>query len=147
MVCRSGSYCNLKIAGIDPSSSCSGVAYIAHRWIYEQYYGSLNPFYDLHHKCENTLCVNPDHMKPKTRLDHTRGHFSGVEHSIERKFKESSGHKRKLSSEEADELIELKSKGKTYKYLEERFNVAPGTIHRLWSKGGYAVKRYGEQIV
>lgn len=120
--------------------------YIAHRWIYEQYIGKIPEKYDLHHKCENTLCVNPIHMEPKHESEHMSYHNTGIEHSIERKYKEAKGHKRKLTNNEVNELITLKNEGKTYKFLENRFGVAPGTIHRLWSKDGYASDRYEKML-
>lgn len=45
---------------------------VAHRYIYEQIKGEIPPHYDLHHKCKNTSCVNPEHLEPLTRLDHRR---------------------------------------------------------------------------
>ena len=35
----------------------------AHRYIYEKRLGPINPDYELHHVCHNSLCVNVDHLK------------------------------------------------------------------------------------
>jgi hypothetical protein len=43
----------------------------AHRLIWEQLRGPIPDGLELHHKCENTRCVNPDHMEPLTPKEHT----------------------------------------------------------------------------
>jgi hypothetical protein len=43
----------------------------AHRLICEQLRGPIPDGLELHHKCENTRCVNPDHMEPLTPKEHT----------------------------------------------------------------------------
>lgn len=35
------------------------------------------PEIDLHHKCENTRCINPEHLQPIGRSAHLRGHLQG----------------------------------------------------------------------
>jgi hypothetical protein len=37
---------------------------------YELLIGEIPKGHELHHTCENRLCVNPDHLKPLTRKDH-----------------------------------------------------------------------------
>jgi hypothetical protein len=39
-----------------------GRAGTAHRWAYEQAYGPTAPGYQVHHQCEKTVCVRPDHL-------------------------------------------------------------------------------------
>ena len=39
----------------------------AHRFAYEQMVGPIPEGMFLDHKCFNTLCVNPDHLRPVTR--------------------------------------------------------------------------------
>lgn len=49
-----------------------GKAYAAHRFYYEQKYGSIPKGYALDHLCKNRLCVNPDHLQPVTQTENTR---------------------------------------------------------------------------
>lgn len=49
--------CILQIQGLNSSG------YGAHRRIYEQYYGKLPDNFDVHHKCRNTSCINPEHFE------------------------------------------------------------------------------------
>lgn len=52
----------------------------AHRAVWEELVGPLSPNADLHHVCENTLCVNPDHLHPMSRSDHKAEHAIVVTH-------------------------------------------------------------------
>src|SRR5690606_1904894 len=48
----------------------------AHRYVYEILVGPIPEGYHLHHICENTLCVNPEHMEPKTQEEHNKIHHA-----------------------------------------------------------------------
>jgi hypothetical protein len=45
-----------------------------HRWVYELLVGPIPKDHHLHHECENTRCVNPEHLTPLTPGDHRRRH-------------------------------------------------------------------------
>lgn len=47
----------------------------AHRFFYEAVNGQVAKHLDLHHKCENKLCVNPEHLEPLTTSEHMQEHF------------------------------------------------------------------------
>lgn len=44
----------------------------AHRVAYFIERGEIPDGFELHHVCENKLCVNPQHLKPLTKAEHTR---------------------------------------------------------------------------
>ncbi len=45
--------------------------YVAHRWLYEQFVGSIPDALTLDHLCRVRLCVNPDHLEPVTQRENT----------------------------------------------------------------------------
>lgn len=45
---------------------------LAHRWIYELLKGPIPKGKQIHHRCEQTLCVNADHLEPVTGTENTR---------------------------------------------------------------------------
>ena len=42
----------------------------SHRYSYELLRGPIPKGYEVHHKCRNTLCVNPHHLEAMTSEDH-----------------------------------------------------------------------------
>ena len=77
---------------VDPKSECwlwignvqkaNGYGYYnkkrAHRWVWEQLVGPLAREEHLDHiKCDNKICVNPDHLKKTNPSEHNRRHKLG----------------------------------------------------------------------
>lgn len=44
----------------------------AHRWIYEHVIGPIPEGHDAHHTCDSPWCVNPYHINPITRKEHSK---------------------------------------------------------------------------
>src|SRR4249919_3856225 len=79
---------------MDPSDKCiewegptNGAGYgqvdrrtSAHRHAYEQDHGAIPPGLDVHHTCENKLCINTNHMMLLTRKEHKVLHASTRTH-------------------------------------------------------------------
>jgi hypothetical protein len=42
----------------------------AHRVAWERLVGPIPPGHDLHHKCGNRRCVNPEHLQPRFPREH-----------------------------------------------------------------------------
>lgn len=41
-----------------------------HLWAYKHFNGEIPNGHELHHRCENHACANPDHLEPLTKPDH-----------------------------------------------------------------------------
>lgn len=44
----------------------------AHRVSYRRHRGAIPEGHELDHECENTVCVNPNHLCPVTKVEHVR---------------------------------------------------------------------------
>lgn len=54
-----------------------GVRLKAHRVAYEEAFGSVPEGHDVHHECEEKLCVNPAHLRALTPEAHGQLHGEG----------------------------------------------------------------------
>ncbi len=49
-----------------------GIKTTAHRLIYWVFNGDIAKGHDIHHKCENPLCVNPEHLQSILQAEHAK---------------------------------------------------------------------------
>lgn len=90
-----------------PMHRQAGVTIGAHRWSYQEHIGAIPAGWHVHHKCENTRCVNPDHLEARPPKKHIR------EHS------------RKLTDEQVAVILSSSAKGGV---LATVFGVSQATI-------------------
>ena len=57
--------------------SVNGKTSYAHRFAYWRHWGVI-PKPEIHHKCRNKLCCNPEHLQAVTREEHEDIHASGI---------------------------------------------------------------------
>lgn len=48
-----------------------GKRHMAHRWVYEFFYGPIQEGLVLDHRCRNRICSSPLHTEPVTHLENT----------------------------------------------------------------------------
>lgn len=97
---------------------------MAHRVFYTHHVGAIPEGLDIHHRCGNKGCVNPEHLEPLTRAENVRVLHG---HTI-------------LNWEQADEIREAMDD------LCEKYGVRPRTLaaigeRRIWNpetRGGDA---------
>jgi len=81
------STCHWWIASIRPTGygqfrSGDGKTKYAHRVSHELYIGPIPDGLDVLHKCDNKLCVNPDHFFLGTDMDNTRDKCNKGRHPV-----------------------------------------------------------------
>ena len=94
-----------------------------HRWSFKYYHKQEIPDgYDIRHKCDNRICVNPNHLELGTRKQN-------VADMIERFPGKPCN--RKFEKEQIEEIKALRQSGLMYKEIAERFNCNRRTIEKI----------------
>lgn len=94
---------------------------LAHRLSWEIHHGEV-PRDDVLHRCDNRLCVNPDHLFLGTQADNV--------HDMVAKER----HRRKLSAAQVEEVQRLLELGELQRVLAERFGVSQAAISKIKAK-------------
>ena len=102
----------------------TGRGIMAHRLFYKQRYGSA-PIEGmvLHHVCENTCCVNPEHLVPMTQEDH--GALSAKKWSANR------CPWAKLTEQEAQDIRHLADTGWSAVWIAKAYATHQMTVLRI----------------
>lgn len=111
--------------GFYPRVHRKGNDYRAHRYIYEEQNGKIQGEMVVRHTCDNTFCINPDHLILGTHKDNMRDKVLRG-----RQPKGSECKNAKLNEEQVYE-IRFNSEGKTVKELAEEYGVSSSTIFSI----------------
>ena len=99
----------------------------AHRVAYEHFYGWIQENLNVNHICDNPPCVNPEHLWQGTPNEGSK--------DMVKKGRQAKGENQGLAKLSAEEVIEIRTKYKPYKYtlkmLAKEYGVWPKTIHRI----------------
>ena len=99
-----------------------GKMLLLHRYVYESYFDEIPDEMVVRHKCDNDLCVNPNHLEIGTHQDNARDKVDRGRHSYIA---------RKLSKEDIEKVKSMIEDGKTQTEIAKLFNVDQGTISNL----------------
>lgn len=98
----------------------------AHRVSYELHHGDIPDGYEILHSCDNTLCVNPDHLSAGTHQDN-------MDDMVEKKrFGRGEKHNQaKISDKQIEEMINLRKNGTMVKDIAKKYNIDTGHTSRV----------------
>jgi hypothetical protein len=94
---------------------------LAHRVAYELYKGPISDGLVVRHKCDESKCVNPEHLETGTQQDNVD---DCIERGRRRYNKGEKHHNSKLTDDEVREIRILRGFGFLIKELAERYNVS-----------------------
>jgi hypothetical protein len=112
----------------------------AHRFAYEMANGAIPDGKVICHKCNNRLCVNPDHLYAGTQLANMADAIrAGTHISLNQKPLRGEKHpSAKLTNEQAQEMRRLFSEGITKSMLARKYGVANNTVHYVITGKSYS---------
>ncbi len=98
-----------------------------HRFIYEECFGEIPKGLVVRHKCDNRMCINPEHLELGTIADNNndkmiRGRHKYISHKGEKHWKS------KLSLED---IKLIRKDNRQHKDIAKDFNVARSTITNI----------------
>jgi hypothetical protein len=107
-----------------------GKSKYAHRVSYEFHIGQIPSGMVVCHRCDNGLCVNPEHLFAGTTKDnHDDMHSKGRG----QKFGGEKNPSSKLNSKQVEEIRKLRGSKLSQEEIGKKFSVSRGTIKSIWS--------------
>jgi len=104
----------------------------AHRISYHLFKESFLPSKDetknILHQCDNTKCVNPEHMRLGSQIENIKERVERGRNSNQDGINNSNAN---FDQAGLDKMIELRLLGKTHKAISEHFNCHSKTIQRI----------------
>lgn len=111
----------------------NSVKNLAHRVAYERQFGPIPKGLMVLHRCDNTLCCNPDHLFLGTHVDNMKDmSIKGRATRLSRPGKKGeSSPKAKLTDAQVVEIRRLRAMGETVTILAAAYGVHSSYISRL----------------
>lgn len=102
-----------------------------YRWYYEYFYGKVPAKHDMHHLCENGMCVNPEHLIPVTRSEHMR--IEAALRAARGLYPNRKEQGAKLNVQEVRAILAALDGGMRREVLASQYRVSISTIARIAS--------------
>lgn len=104
----------------------------AHRVSWVITYGDIPEGLCVLHRCDNTLCVNPEHLFLGTQLDNIKDRDDKGRCSPGESFQKGSNHKKaKLTEEKVQKIRRLYNGTCSQQEIAQQFGVSTMTINRI----------------
>ena len=120
----------------------------AHRLAWIVFKGPFDSELVVRHKCDNRLCVNPEHLELGTQKDNIRDM-----HERQRSKYQAGNAWEKLTPNDVREIVYRRKSGEKTRALAQKFKVSDNHVYKimsgeLWSGvTGFQKKLYGERGV
>ena len=111
-----------------PTISINRKAWGVSRAVYSAVYGGLHSRDIVRHKCDNPMCMNPDHLIAGTKKDNTQDMLERGRESRWSNGKGRNGHRQVLSIEE---IVQIKESPLSSYKLAEIYPVSSVQIRRI----------------
>jgi len=112
-----------------------GKIHRAHRVSYELYKGEITKGLVVRHSCDNTSCVNPDHLEVGTVQDNTDDMMKRGRQAIQKGEKNGNV---KLTENDVLEIRQWLEFGYTVKVIAEMFGVSIRAIYGIRSRKNWS---------
>lgn len=101
----------------------------AHRFSYEIYIGKIKDGLYVCHSCDNTLCVNPNHLWLGTAKDNAQ------DMSKKNRCKKQNGELNRMSKLKEKDVLKIKKylrDGLFHREIAKKFNIGEGAISKIF---------------
>lgn len=119
---RSGAYGDVGICRGDGGT----FRWLAHRLSYEHFKGAIPPKMLVCHKCDNRMCVNPEHLFLGDHAVNSRDMVAKG-----RSLHGERANNVKLTQRDIVQIYRMRDGGLTYREIGEKFGVTYGCIHMI----------------
>ena len=97
-----------------------------HRHIYEECFGEIPKGLVVRHKCDNTFCINPEHLELGTHKDN-------VNDKVKRN-RQAKGEKNGNAKLTKEQVSQIRNDNRMGKEIAKDFNVSRATISQIKNK-------------
>jgi DNA-binding transcriptional regulator YiaG len=104
----------------------NGKKYVLHRYIYEECFGEIPDNMIVRHKCDNRLCINPEHLELGTHLENMKDMTDR-----KRQCRGENSPFAKLTEKDIPEIRKMLQDGIKMTDIAKRYNVSRSTISNI----------------
>jgi hypothetical protein len=123
--CWNWKYC-CNVGGYGIISFRGKRGFLAHRASWILYNGEIKDGLYVCHKCDNTICVNPDHLFLGTRIDNLR--------DAKKKGRLANGSRNGLAKLTDEQIIKIRNDNRSQSVIAKIYNIHQTNVHYIKSR-------------